>query len=172
MRQLVRKTGVSLLLAVCAACDLPPMISDTGYVGTWSRGNDRNVSIVAIAELNGRWFFRWTKHSFDGKLTIHCDWEGRCEERLNGALAATYAITTHFDGASRTLSTETIEERIVPSALTLRYTDVMEVKDAGLTLWNFTMERNGQHYEGPARPQRSFAKVSNSVADPPRQEMR
>ena len=76
MRQLMRSAGATVLLAACAACLLPPMISDTGYVGTWSRGNDRNISIVAITERNGRWFFRWTKRSYDGKLTVLCDWGG------------------------------------------------------------------------------------------------
>ena len=92
-----------LAVAMLSACGLPPMISDTGYRGTWSRGNDRNVSIVAIIEIDGRWFFRWTKRSFDRKFTVLCDWGGRCEERLNGNLLATYAITTRYDPAARTL---------------------------------------------------------------------
>jgi len=156
-----------LSFAVLSSCGLPPMISDTGYRGTWSRGNDRNVSIVAIAEVDGRWFFRWTKRSFDRKFTVLCDWEGRCEEKLNGNLLATYAITTRYDEQSGVLSTETLEERMLPDKQTFRYTDVMEVKDTGRTLWNYTIERDGQHYEGTARPQRSFSKVANSVADPP-----
>jgi hypothetical protein len=128
------------------------------------------VSIVAIAEAGGAWYFRWTKRSFDGKLTVLCDWGGRCEERLNGKLMATYEITTRYDAASGRLSTETVEERVIPEKKTFRYTDVMEVKDAGRTLWNFTTDRDGAHYEGAGRPQRSFAKVANSVADPPRPE--
>jgi len=161
-----------LTVALLSSCGLPPMISDTGYRGTWSRGNDRNVSIVAIAEVDGRWFFRWTKRTFDRKFTILCDWEGRCEERLNGKLIATYAMTTRYDAATETLSTETVEERMVPDRQTFRYTDVMEVNDNGRTLWNYTSDRDGQHYEGAARPKRSFAKIANSVADPPRGERR
>ena len=161
-----------LTVLMLSSCGLPPMISDTGYRGTWSRGNDRNVSIVAIAEVDGRWFFRWTKRSFDRKFTILCDWEGRCEERLNGNLLATYAITTRYDVSSGVLSTDTIEERMVPDKQTFRYTDVMEVKDNGRTLWNYTVDRDGQHYDGAARPMRSFTKISNSVADPPRGEPR
>ena len=157
-----------LTLTVLSSCGLPPMISDTGYRGTWSRGNDRNASIVAISEVNGRWFFRWTKRSFDRKFTVLCDWDGRCEERLNGELVATYAITTRFDASSGTLLTDTVEERMIPNKMTLRYTDVMEVKDNGRTLWNYTTERDGQRFDGAARPMRSFTKVANSVADPPR----
>ena len=156
-----------LTVVMLSACGLPPMISDTGYRGTWSRGNDRNVSIVAIAEVDGRWFFRWTKRSHDRKFAVLCDWEGRCEERLNGALVATYAITTRYDAATGTLTTDTVEERLVPDKQTFRYTDLMVVKDNGRTLWNYTIERDGQHYEGDGRPMRSFSKVANSVVDPP-----
>ena len=55
MKSGTRHVGV-LFVALCAlaACDLPPMISDTGYRGTWGRGNDRNVSIVAITDLKTR----------------------------------------------------------------------------------------------------------------------
>lgn len=158
---------LALGLLAAAGCHMPPTVSDTGYKGTWSRGNDRNVSIVAIAEVDGHLKFRWTKRSFDGKLVILCDWDGRCEERLNGTLVATYAIRTRLDEAGK-LYTDTVEERVIPDEQTFRYTDVMEVDDHGLTLWNYTVDRDGQHYEGMGRPKRSFSKVSNSVADPPR----
>jgi len=167
MRIISRVSIVSVLLAG-AGCHFPPMVSDTGYAGTWSRGNDRNVSIVAIAELDGRLKFRWTKRSFDGKLAITCDWDGRCEEHLNGTLIATYAIQVRLDPASGKLYTDTVEERQIPERQTFRYTDVMEVEDGGRTLWNYTVDRDGQHYEGDGRPRRSFSKVANAVADPPR----
>jgi hypothetical protein len=169
MRRVLRSMGVfGLAAAALAACGLPPMLSDTGYRGTWSRGNDRNVSIVAITEVDGRPRFRWTKRSFDGKFTVLCDWDGHCEERLNGVLDAAYTITARYDPATGKLYTDTVEDRVVPEKQTFRYTDVMEVTDGGLTLWNYTTERNGQHYEGNARPMRSFSKVANGVADPPR----
>ena len=167
MRQTILRVGAVLLAAASVACSLPPMISDTGYRGTWSRGNVRNVSIVEITELGGRWWFRWTKRSFDGKYMILCDWDGRCEERLNGKLAATYRITTALDAASGRLGTETVEERLIPEKQTFRYADVMEVRGEGRTLWNYTIDRDGKHYEGAERPQRSFTKVANGIADPP-----
>lgn len=173
MRTGTGRIGALLLAATTiSACDLPPMISDTGYRGTWSRGNNRNVSIVAIAEVGGRWFFRWTKRSFDGKLTILCDWDSRCEERLNGTVVATYAIAARYDAAAGKLYTDTVEERVVPAKQTFRYTDVMEVKDGGRTLWNYTIDRDGQRFGEIGRPQRSFTKIANSVADPPRSERR
>ncbi len=167
MTRTILRVGAVLLAAVSAACSLPPMISDTGFRGTWSRGNARNVSIVAITEVGGRWYFRWTKRSFDGKYVILCDWAGRCEERLNGALAATYTIATRFDTATGQLATETVEERLIPEKQTFRYADVMEVTDAGNTLWNYTIDRDGHHYSGAERPQRSFTKIANGIADPP-----
>jgi hypothetical protein len=143
------------------------MISDTGYRGTWRRSNDRAVSIVAITEQSGRWYFRWTKRSSDGKSTVLCDWDGACEERLDGQRVATYTITTRFDAASGTLWADTVEERVTPSKRTLRYTELLEVKDGGLTLWNYTTDRDGEHFEGNGRPMRSFTKTANSVANPP-----
>jgi len=163
-----RVTTVALAAAALSACNLPPMVSDTGFRGTWERGNVRNISLVAITEVGGRWYFRWNKRSFDGRLTILCDWDGRCEEKADGKLTATYAIATRFDAAEGKLYTDTVETRQIPDKQTFRYTDVMEVRDGGRTLWNFTTDRDGQHYEGAARPSRSFAKIANSVADPPR----
>lgn len=155
-------------LSSLPGCGLPPMVSDTGLRGTWSRGNARNVSIVAITEVGGRWYFRWTKRSVDGKLSVLCDWDGRCDERLNGKQVATYEIATTYDAATGTLSTRTVERRTIPEEHTYQYTDVMEVTDSGRTLFNYTTERDGQVYEGKDGPQRSFSKVSNGIADPPR----
>jgi hypothetical protein len=162
-----RISGLLIPLCALAACGLPPMISDTGFRGTWSRGNDRNVSIVAITESSGTWYFRWSRRSWDGKIVIACDWDGTCREWLDGELAATYTVTTRFDPASGLLSTDTIEERTGPRKETRRYSDVMEIKDGGLTLWNYTTDRDGQHFEGEGRPMRSFTKIANSVANPP-----
>ena len=156
-------------LLACMACRAQPMITDSGYRGTWRRANDRNESLVAIAEVGGRWYFRWLKRSFDKKFRVSCDWDGQCEERLNGMLVATYTIAVRYDAASGRLYTDTIEQRVVPTSLTARYTDVMEVRNAGMELWNFTVVRDGQHFEGDARPNRTFVKIADGVADPPRE---
>jgi hypothetical protein len=153
-------------LGLVPACGVDTIRPDAGYRGTWSRGNERNVSILAITDIGGQWRFRWTKRSYDGKFAVLCDWDGHCEERLNGELTATYSIATRFENDR--LYTDTVEERVVPERRTFRYTDVMEVTDAGRTLWNYTTDRDGQAYTGRERPQRSFAKVSDSIADPPR----
>jgi hypothetical protein len=168
-----RSLAALLLAMTMVSCgDLPPMVSDTGYRGTWSRSNQHNISIVSITDVGGRWFFRWTKRTYDGQLTILCDWDGRCEERLKGKLTATYTMTTRYDVVTGKLYTDTVETRRVPGEQVFRYTDVMEVTDGGRTLWNFTTDRDGQHYEGGARPMRSFRKIANSVADPPRVDRR
>ena len=159
--------GAAALAAIvgCSTAGKDPTRSDTGYRGTWSRGNARNISIVAITDVGGTWRFRWTKRSYDGKFTVTCTWDGACEERLNGDLTATYRIGARFEEGK--LYTDTLEERLVPERLTFRYTDVMEVKDGGLTLWNYTIERDGKALTGEARPMRSFSKVSDSISDPP-----
>ena len=159
--------ALCLAAAALSACGLPPMISDTGYRGTWRRGSERSVSIVAITEVDGRWYFRWTKRSSDGKHEVLCDWDGRCVERSDGKQVATYAITTRYDANSGVLSTDTEEERVGSVTKRFHYSDVIEVADHGRTLWSSTTERDGQHFEGDARPRRSFTKVANSVADPP-----
>jgi len=157
-----------LAAAATAGCGLPPMLSDTGYRGTWARRNEHNVSIVAIAEVDGQYRLRWTKRSFDGKQSILCDWEGRCREEFEGRPAATFTIATTYDPATNELATHTAEDREFPSKQHYEYRDVMEVADAGRTLWNYTTDRDGRHFDGGARPMRSFTKISNSVAAPPR----
>jgi hypothetical protein len=165
----IRAMGATVL-AMCLgapSCGIEPVLSDTGFAGTWSRGNERNVSILAIAARDGAFRFRWIKRSFDGKLSIVCGWDGNCEERLNGTLVATYTMQARYVAATGALYTDTVEERQFPERQTFRYTDQLEVTDGGTTLWSYTTERDGRHYEDGARPKRSFAKVSNAVADPP-----
>jgi hypothetical protein len=169
MRTGIRRTlGLALTVAALPACHLPPMISDTGCRGTWTRRNAYNQTIVAITEVEGRWYFRWDKRMFDGSQTVRCDWDGHCDERLNDMPAATYTITTSYDAASGTLTAATVEERVHPTKRTLRYTELMQVADAGRTLFSYTTERDGEAFVGGGRPQRSFTKVADSVADPPR----
>ena len=160
----------ALVLAVglgAPSCGIEPILSDTGFTGTWSRGNDRNVSILAIVARDGGFRFRWIKRSFDGKYNVLCDWDGRCEERLNGELLATYTMQVRYVTETGALYTDTVEERQFPERQTFRYTDQLEVTDGGTTLWSYTTERDGRTYEATGRPKRSFAKVSNAVADPP-----
>jgi hypothetical protein len=56
--------------------------------------------------------------------------------------------------------------------VTYRYTDLLEVVDGGRTLWSYTTDRDGRHFEGVDRPKRSFTKIADSIADPPVVERR
>ena len=166
--------GIVLAMLTAPGCmpDLPPMISDTGYEGTWSRGNARGNSIVAIHRQGDRYLFRWTKVTYgpggERKLDVHCDWDGRCTEVLNGETLATYAFRTWTDEATGRLMVEGIEERLSPERFTNRFVDELVLEDEGRTLRRYTLERMGQTFSGVGRPMATFEKVANGIADPPR----
>lgn len=160
--------AVALAGALFTACVDPARPTNRGYLGTWSRGNDKTVSILAITKRDGRYLFRWTKHSFVDDFSVRCDWGGRCEEHSGGTLTATYVIEPRLDPATGILYTDTVEHRLVPEDRTYRYTDRLKVLDGGMTLGAYTVERDGQTFTVPGAPQRFFAKVSDSVAYPPR----
>jgi len=142
-------------------------VSDTGYTGTWSRGNDRNVSIVAIAKDGDRYLFRWSKRSYDGKFAIVCGWDGRCEETLSGKRIATYEFTTRVDPATGRLLVVYDERRIEPEKRDFHVVDELVVDPGGKVLWSYTVERGGEKYAGGARPMRSFDKVADAIAGVP-----
>jgi len=166
--------AVVVSMAALAGClpDLPPMVSDTGYEGTWSRGNERGHSILAIRKVGDRHLFRWSKVAYgpggEKMLEVRCDWEGRCVETLQGRELATYAFRTWVDEGTGRLMVEGVEERIRPERFTNRFVDELVVEDEGRTLRRFTLERMGQTFPGDGRPMASFEKVSNGIADPPR----
>ncbi|MBZ5640763.1 MAG: hypothetical protein LAO51_18655 [Acidobacteriia bacterium] len=167
---IVRRAPV-LLTAFCIlaslACTVRPKASDTGYLGTWSRGNDRNVSIVSIAKSGDRYFFRWRKTSYDGKFKVDCDWYGRCEERLNGEKMATYEFSPRLDPATGHLMIESTERRLLPEKVDTHYLDELVVEPGGKVLWSYTVERDGQKFTGSARPMRSLDKVADGVGGVP-----
>ncbi len=165
-RRTARIVTIAALAATAAACISSAPVNNTGYTGTWSRGNDRVQSIVAIVKQPDGYRFRWTKVSSDGKLQVRCGWDGACEERLDGKVIANYRFTPSVD-ASGKLRIEAVEERLEPEKKTLHYVDQLEVEPGGKVLWSYTIERDGQKYEGNARPKRSFRKVSDGVAEPP-----
>jgi hypothetical protein len=163
---LIFATTMCLLTAV--ACSLRPQVSDTGYTGTWSRGNARNVSIVAIVKAGDRHLFRWSKHSFESAYDITCGWDGRCEEVLFGKKVATYDFSTRNDPTTGHLLVECNERRLEPLKNDSHYVDELVVEPGGKVLWSYTIERDGQKFSGMARPMRSFDKVADGTAVPPR----
>ncbi len=164
--------GIAILAAASCMPPLPPMRSDTGYEGTWSRGNERGNSIVAIRKLGDRYLFRWTKVTYgpggERKLDVRCDWEGNCRETLNGEPQATYTFRTWIDASTKRLMVEGVEERVAPERFTNRFVDELVVEDGGMTLRRYTLERMGQTFTGDGRPMATFEKVANAIADPPR----
>lgn len=165
-------TSTTLLLSAVACAD-PVRTTSDNYVGTWSRGNDKAVSIVAIAKVGDAYRFRWSKRSFlpDGtvKLRVKCDWDGRCLETLDGVEQATYTFRTWLDFETRHLMVEGRELRTVPERIEIHYIDELLVEDGGRTLRSVTHERDGHVFEPRGSgPTRSFSKVSDGIAYPPR----
>jgi hypothetical protein len=163
-----RSLPILCIAVISAACSVRPRVSDTGYTGTWSRGNDRNVSVVAIARTGDRYLFRWFKHSFDQRLDVSCGWDGRCEEKYDGKHMATYEFDTRVDPVTHRLMVECDERRLLPEKPNIHYIDELVVEPGGKVLWSYTVERDGKRYEGANRSMRSFEKVADAVAGVPR----
>lgn len=161
-----RRTLGAMFLAISVGCSVKPRISDTGYVGTWDRGNERVRSVVAIARDGEGYRFRWTKSSSDGKFSIRCGWDGACEERLNGVKVAEYRFAAALDSGTATLKVKVTELRLVPERLELRYVDELVLEPGGLGLVSYTIEKDGVILSGASRPQRAFKKVADGVASP------
>jgi hypothetical protein len=167
MRRVPMLPILALALALAAGCTLRPKVSDTGYTGTWSRGNDRNISLVAIAKSGDRYAFRWLKHAYEGMFDITCGWDGTCEEKLQGKTVATYRFRARPDPATGHLMVECDERRIEPEKQEFHYVDELVVEPGGKVLWSYTIQRDGQKYEASERPMRSFDKVADAVAGVP-----
>ncbi len=167
----VARRALAWIVAVCGvaavACTARPIVTDTGYTGTWSRGNGVVYSVVAIDKRGDRYAFRWSKHSSQEDLDIRCGWDGRCEELFRGHRDATYEFSTRVDPVTHHLLVECDERRVAPEKLDLHYVDELVVEPGGKVLWSYTIERNGERFEGNARPMRSFEKVSDGFAGPP-----
>ena len=151
-----------------AGCSGDPAVSDTGYTGTWVRKNDRTVSLIAIAKRDDQYLFRWKKYGRDYDFRVQCGWDGRCEEWRNGRKEAEYLFTTREDPTSGSLLVECHETRLVPKRVEQHFIDELKVEAGGKILWSYTIEREGQKFESGKGPQRSFTKVADSIADPPR----
>lgn len=149
------------VLVVAVACAPDPGISDTGVTGAWTRGNDRNTSMVMIRERDGGYDFRWLAWSVDGTWKVECDWDGHCEETVGGALFAEHRFETRWDPRREVLIVEGDVTAHRPKEATAHFIDEVTVEEDGLTLWSYTVERDGRTYEGEFRPKRSFRKVSD-----------
>lgn len=156
---------LSLVIALLGACSRTPEVSDTGYVGTWSRGNDRITSVISIRQDGGRYRFRWERHAADGKSRVTCDWDGRCEEFVNDAKTSEYRFTTWTDPDGGQLVVRCDGVVLAPSERETFYVDMLELSEDGLTLIARTIERDGQTFEGEYRPKHEFRKIDDRVMD-------
>ena len=155
-------------MAALMSCAGDPAVSDTGLTGTWMRESNRTVSLIALTKLDDRYLFRWSKFGADDDFRIRCDWDGRCEEWKGGRKLAEYRFATRTEEISGRLLVECHETRLLPKPLERDFTDELVVEPGGKVLWSYTIEREGETFESGKGPQRSFTKVADSIADPPR----
>jgi hypothetical protein len=155
-------------MAAMASCSGDPAVSDTGLTGTWVREGNRTVSLIALTKLDERYLFRWSKFGADDDFRVRCDWDGRCEEWKSGRKFAEYLFSTRTDPRSGRLLVECHETRLLPKLHEQHFIDELVVEPGGKVLWSYTIERDGETFESGKGPQRSFMKVADSIADPPR----
>jgi hypothetical protein len=158
----------AILAVVLSACGGEPPVSDTGYVGTWSRGNERQQSHVYIDRHEDGYRFRISVRSDDGLHVVECDGAGVCEERVRGEKTLEYRFRTRTEPASGRLIVEYDVESL-RNGRVYHYVDVLTVEDGGLRLRAATIERDGVRFEEKGGgPTRLFRKTSDRVDDAPR----
>jgi hypothetical protein len=159
--------GSIALVACGGGGGLPDVVSDTGYQGTWRRGTERLQSTIAIVEVDGRYRFRWNKTTADGTWTVNCDWEGRCEEFVDGEKTSDYVFrvwVAEETGHLRVECTGTVHR---PTAREVYSVEELIPRKQGLVLRAHTIGDAGSTYEVGAGPRRDFAKISDHVLEPP-----
>lgn len=156
-------------VALALACGVVTRVSDTGYVGTWSRGSGVGTSVISIAKAGDQYRFHWKLTSADRKWSVTCDKSSHCVEILEGLKITEYQFSTHVDPATGHLIVVGDLQIFDPKgAVKEKRLDVDELvlESGNLKLGSFTIERNGEKLAPENRPQRFFEKVSNSVMEP------
>jgi hypothetical protein len=169
-----RSTAARLALAVllstgwgCGASK--KTISDTGYVGTWSRGaDDRARSTLAIVRQGDQYRVRWNLETPDGKWKVTCTWDGPCEEYRDGENVASYTFSTSTDPKTGHLIVECNGKNHVKDGKDLHYVDEFILKGKGLVLQVKALAQDDGTFEESTRPRRRFEKIADAVEDPPR----
>lgn len=164
------KAGRRVAWAIVVAslgCSPDSRVSDTGYAGTWKRGNDRVNSTISILRDGEQFLFRWGLHSADGKWDVECDWKGHCKEFVDERQSSEYNFRSWVDPSSGHLMVECKGRITEPSEADEQYVDELVVEPGGLSLSSYTRERRGQKFGEDSRPLRTFKKVSDKVAFPP-----
>lgn len=167
-----RVQRLMIVAAVLSGCSSPPKISDTGYTGTWSRGNDHARSIIAIVNDGGTYRFRWTQKSQGGTTRVTCDWDGKCEQFKDDAKIATYVIDCRMDADKKHLMVKLSRTGTPRSPDTHTDLDELVVDSGGKRLRSFVVQHDAEHFVLGAGPTRYFDKVSDDVDDPPSKSRR
>jgi len=159
------RIGCCVLILAALACDAQEPPSNTGYTGTWERGHETR-SLLAIVERNGEYLIRKRVISPKGGPNLRCDWNGNCEEFVDGEKTADYTFRTWVDPKTERLRIECHATITEPRVVELHYLDEFLLKDNGLRLRARTLERGGRTYTS-GKPKRDYRKISDSVSDPP-----
>ncbi len=165
-RRLARRAAAAAALA--AACACAERVGDTGYVGTWSLGNERVRSTLSIAGTGGEHKARLGLRTADGKREVRCAWDGSCEEIVEGVRTGVWKIALRPDPGTGRLRLETEIREAGAGGEGRRTIDELVVVPGGLAIEAWTVERNGQTFRGDGRPKRVYRKISDRVEDPPR----
>ena len=155
-----------LSAALATACSRGPKVSDTGYEGTWQRGGGSATSTIAIVKQGDDYLFRWTLDSEDGRWIVRCNWDGVCEEHVDGEKTSDYTFRTWVEPTGF-LRIECKGKVTRPKPLDVHYIDQLRVKEGGLRMSSATMEQGETRYYKMKKPKRMYTKVSDAVENPP-----
>lgn len=158
---------VAALAAACGGGGLSRRVSDTGYEGTWERGNERIYSRLSFVKLDDGYHVRYEKRSADGRIRVECGWDGRCEEFVDGERTSSYSFRVWIDEESKLLRLECRGQVEKPTATEIHYVDQLEVQKQGLLLRAFTLEDNNGTYAYKAGPSFKLDKISDDVPNRP-----
>ena len=159
--------GMVLSAALVAGCGGKAKVTDTGYAGTWTQGNERIRSTLAIVRDGTSWRTRVGVRSADRSFAILSGWDGRGEKDQDGAKTYDLVFRTDTDEATGHLRVTCEGSPADPARKPFHYVDELRVEPGGIKLSAFTVERDGQRFEPDARPRREYEKVSDAVAEPP-----
>ncbi len=161
---LVAIAGI-VLLASCGGGS--EKVSNTGYNGAWFRGNDYLSATLFIWFDGEEYRFRMSQVAADGSGGIECDWNGTCEEFVDGEKMSDLQFTLRKDGSTGLLFLHCDGHVIRPKELVIDYTHRLELSPDGLTMTSYTVQSQGVAFEPARQGKRILKKISDKVPDPP-----
>jgi hypothetical protein len=165
MNRILTLVGCGLFLIACRG--LPDRVTNTGYEGTWQRGNERVRSRLAIVKHNGEYLVRPDKTSADGTVKMKCDWDGKCEEFVEGEKTSDLTFRAWIAEERGYLRIECKGQVYAPSQLDIHYIHELKVRKQGTNLRSWTiLDQNGE-YAFREGAQRNLTKICDYVRDPP-----